>query len=267
MINYFYTDANGQKQGPVDMQQLQTWAAQGVITPETPLESDTGHQGLAGQIPGLFATAPPAAPHVAPKQVFCTNCGNSVAEHVVACMSCGAKPTGHRKFCRQCGGGVGPEQVVCTKCGAGIAGVSGSDGSVGAPSNAKSKTLNLYFMIFWICMAVGYPLSAATIGIAVLIAGMIFAFMLLYQLWQLIPEDIARTTPGKAVGFCFIPFFNLYWVFVAYKGLGADMNQTLQQRGIPYTVNGGLGLTFCILTACSLSIFYLWPIILIGLVG
>ena len=60
MANYLYIDANGQKQGPVNAQQLQALAAQGVITPDTPLKADTGHQGKAGQIPGLFTTPPPA---------------------------------------------------------------------------------------------------------------------------------------------------------------------------------------------------------------
>ena len=58
MPKYLYLDANGQKQGPINDQQLKALAAQGVITPETPLATDAGHKGKAGQIPGLFATAP-----------------------------------------------------------------------------------------------------------------------------------------------------------------------------------------------------------------
>jgi len=63
MANYFYTDANGTKQGPYNEQQLQSLAAQGQITQTTPLETDMGHRGTAGQIPGLFAPAsvPPFA--------------------------------------------------------------------------------------------------------------------------------------------------------------------------------------------------------------
>ena len=53
MPNYFFTDSNGQKQGPVNDQQLQALAAQKKITPQTPLTTESGHQGLAGQIPGL----------------------------------------------------------------------------------------------------------------------------------------------------------------------------------------------------------------------
>jgi len=55
MANYFYTDANGLKQGPISREQLHELATRGTITPETPLETDIGHKGLAGQIPRLFA--------------------------------------------------------------------------------------------------------------------------------------------------------------------------------------------------------------------
>lgn len=53
MPNFFYTDATGNKQGPLTPQQLQALATRGTITPTTPLETDTGHKGLAGKVPGL----------------------------------------------------------------------------------------------------------------------------------------------------------------------------------------------------------------------
>ena len=65
MPNYFYLDANGQKQGPVNDQQLQALATQGIIMPDTPLVTDGGHRGKAGQIQGLF-TAPSPNPFTAP---------------------------------------------------------------------------------------------------------------------------------------------------------------------------------------------------------
>jgi len=140
MPNWFYTDANGMRQGLFDDQQLRELVAQGIITPDTPMETDTGHKGVAGQIPGLFPAAPP--PFVQPAQVtsppstnvFCTNCGNPVSEQAVACMSCGARPTGHKKFCRQCGVALNPEQVVCVKCGAAITTSGGTARSVGGES-------------------------------------------------------------------------------------------------------------------------------------
>jgi len=53
MPNYFYFNASGQRQGPINDQQLQSLVAQKVITAQTQLETESGHKGLAGQIPGL----------------------------------------------------------------------------------------------------------------------------------------------------------------------------------------------------------------------
>ena len=33
----------------------------------------------------------------------------------------------------------------------------------------------------------------------------------IYSLWKLVPAAEAETTPGKAVGFCLIPIYNIYW--------------------------------------------------------
>ena len=64
--NFFYLDQNNQKQGPVTEEQLKELVARGVIVPKTPMETDTGQSGLAGQIPGLFdsASASPAQPSI-----------------------------------------------------------------------------------------------------------------------------------------------------------------------------------------------------------
>lgn len=129
MPRFYYDDENGTKCGPITFEQVQILANRGVIVAETPLETEGGHKGLAGQLPGLkFPTAPPApvsptSPPSAPdhpKPLFCTNCGNPASESAVACMSCGAKPLGHKKFCRHCGIALNPEQIICTRCGAGV---------------------------------------------------------------------------------------------------------------------------------------------------
>jgi len=47
-----------------------------------------------------------------------------------------------------------------------------------------------------------------------------------------IPDAYARTTPGKAVGFLFIPLFNIYWIFVAIMGLADDARDFLNRAGV-----------------------------------
>jgi len=71
MPNWFYIDAFGQQQGPVSNSQLKALAAQGIIEPDTLLETDTGKKGKASQVKGLFPASPvpvsvpvtEAAPH------------------------------------------------------------------------------------------------------------------------------------------------------------------------------------------------------------
>lgn len=69
-------------------------------------------------------------------------------------------------------------------------------------------------------------------SLAASLASAVCFLILLYQAWALIQDGHARTPPGKAVGFMFIPFFNLYWYFVAVKGLCDDLNQYARDRGI-----------------------------------
>ena len=53
-----------------------------------------------------------------------------------------------------------------------------------------------------------------------------------YRAWQTIQDGYARTTPGKAIGYCFIPLFNLYWVFQLTLGFCADHNRYLRRHEI-----------------------------------
>jgi hypothetical protein len=45
-----------------------------------------------------------------------------------------------------------------------------------------------------------------------------------YKIWESIQDGFARTSPGKAVGFLFIPIFNLYWIFQVIWGFSKDYN-------------------------------------------
>jgi hypothetical protein len=140
MPNWFYTDSNGSQWGPINDQQLHELVAQGIITPNTPMETDTGHTGVAGKIPGLFAATFPfsAQAGTTAYQIFCTNCGNSTTEHAVACLSCGASPIGHRRFCRHCAAALNPAQVVCVSCGSAIS-TAGASRSVSGSATIEAS--------------------------------------------------------------------------------------------------------------------------------
>lgn len=83
-------------------------------------------------------------------------------------------------------------------------------------------------------------------GLALL--GSLFFYIWLYQSWKSIPQQEREVSPGKSVGMLFIPFFNLYWIFVALPGLSGNLSRSLGRRGIPTGAGKGLGITACILT-------------------
>ncbi len=52
---------------------------------------------------------------------------------------------------------------------------------------------------------------------------------------------------GKAIGFMFIPFFNLYWLFFNYIRLEVRVNEQLYWAKNPNYLSHGLTLSMCIL--------------------
>lgn len=53
---------------------------------------------------------------------------------------------------------------------------------------------------------------------------LVVVLMLWHAAWKSIQHGHARTTPGKAIGFLFIPFFNVYWLFQLIWGFAKDYN-------------------------------------------
>jgi hypothetical protein len=56
--------------------------------------------------------------------------------------------------------------------------------------------------------------------------------VLFYKMWAAIQDGHARATPGKAIGFLFIPLFNLYWVFQLVWGWAKDYNRLVERQGL-----------------------------------
>jgi len=98
-------------------------------------------------------------------------------------------------------------------------------------------------------------LPALVIGIAVLIYATVMYLVLLYEAWKVIQDGHARTSPGKAVGFMFIPFFQLYWVFQAHWGFAQDYNAYVERH---YNVSeGGISVpavSTSLFLACSILV-------------
>ena len=64
---------------------------------------------------------------------------------------------------------------------------------------------------------------------------------------------------GKAVGFCFIPFFNLYWIFFTFRRLCLRIDEQRELYGLPPSGLKGMATTACIFHVIP------WLNVLIGL--
>ncbi len=140
-------------------------------------------------------------------------------------------------------------------------------------TQSSVRTLFTLFAVFW---WIGYPLTVlppVPVGVPLLIAAIVFDCIILYRHWWLLQGHGARTTPGKAVGFGFIPFFCFYWWFIAYAGLANDNNAYMDKAGIQRVkMSCGLALAMCIVGIISsfitwvpiVSIFIAIPEMIIG---
>jgi hypothetical protein len=65
-----------------------------------------------------------------------------------------------------------------------------------------------------------------------LVYGAVVICVLLYRMWAAIQDGHARTSPGRAVGYLFIPFYNFYWVFQAFPGFAKDYNAFVARHSL-----------------------------------
>jgi hypothetical protein len=95
-------------------------------------------------------------------------------------------------------------------------------------------------------------LPLITLSFLASIYGVVILAILIHRMWVAIQPGKPRTTPGQAVGFLFIPFFNFYWIFQAYLGWTKDYNRYVASESIPAPqVSEGFAMTICVLMVCS----------------
>jgi predicted Zn finger-like uncharacterized protein len=97
-----------------------------------------------------------------------------------------------------------------------IAGILGALGLVLAIQKGAKSTLIATFAaadVFLVC-------SAA------------IELMLFYKMWAAIKDSQVSISPGRAVGFLFIPVFNIYWALLMLTGFTEDYNSFVIRRSI-----------------------------------
>lgn len=80
------------------------------------------------------------------------------------------------------------------------------------------------FLIFGgILMAMG-----AVLGIY----STVIRFMLYYKMWAAIQDDEARISPGKAIGFLFVPLLNIFWSVYMFVGFAKNYNDFADRHSV-----------------------------------
>lgn len=117
-----------------------------------------------------------------------------------------------------------------------------------ASKTALSKTLFVYCwmvvrIIAGILGALGLVLVIqkgakstllATFAVAdvFLVCSVAIELMLFYKMWAAIKDSQISISPGRAVGFLFIPVFNIYWALLMLTGFTEDYNSFVIRRSI-----------------------------------
>jgi hypothetical protein len=113
-----------------------------------------------------------------------------------------------------------------------LAGLSAAPGfGLLAANLAEGKELSLFDYAAFRCTEDQLLLLMA--GSPFALAAFVLLVVLVYKIWAALPPGSARTTPGKAVGFLFIPLFNFYWHFVALFGWTGDFRRYARERNLP----------------------------------
>ncbi|MBM3157088.1 MAG: hypothetical protein FJ004_07355 [Chloroflexi bacterium] len=100
-----------------------------------------------------------------------------------------------------------------------------------------------------------FILLSLVIPISIYIFTVVCVFI--YKAWASIQDGYVRTGPCKALGFLFIPLFNLYWIFQAFWGFAVDFNKYVVRNNVTAAprLPEGLFLAFCILYVATIIPF------------
>ena len=250
-VQWFYADAQQQQQGPVAFEQIQQLAASGQIQATTLIWNESMPSWTAAsQVQGVFnAGAPPVTaaapgnPYAAPgsgnplgaptvggsypipvvKKVsyplFLTTFIAGIVLYFVAVgiiFSSVAKTASEMEY---------PDETASPLETMGD--VENLDAQREAAAQQRAEQQAEIVMEEFPIAAIGFGM----VGMILLLIAAILGFICIYRAWCCLQPGGARTTPGKAVGFLFIPIFQLYWIFVAYHGWSQDWTRIQASHG------------------------------------
>lgn len=75
-------------------------------------------------------------------------------------------------------------------------------------------------------------ITAFAAGDVFLLISILLELLLFYKMWSAIADKQTKTAPAKAVGFLFIPVFNLYWALNMIMAFAEDYNSFIERHSL-----------------------------------
>jgi hypothetical protein len=257
----WYVSVEGQQHGPYSGEQLVEFTGTGNITRESMVWTEGMTEWLpAARIEGLF---PAAAPVAAPVLVRSTTPASNFMRPGQATGQLSSLLGGQSTAQADPNGFPHPPiqaasfSLYCWFMGVGLAMPGLLILLISLTGDRKEVPLALPLIIIGLWV----------IGAVCSVIGAILGYMILHRAWKCLSYAGAAVTPGAAVGFMFIPFFNLYWIFRAFAGFAKEWNRItsayVDTRLAP-RMSEGLFLTFCIcivsIIGAPLAVFLAFPV-------
>jgi hypothetical protein len=169
---------------------------------------------------------------------YCTACGAELVEGASFCTGCGTSvEVGGPTRCRSCGADLPEGASFCADCGARV--------KTAVPPVSPARLDRAELRRQGLCFR-DYP-----VWLMALLSFLTFGIYGMYWLnhWHgLMPKRRADDpSTGRAIGFLFIPLYNIYWLFESLLRLCTRLDEELADAGLPDRVPKELVRWFCIL--------------------
>lgn len=210
----WYYILKNQTVGPVSEQQLIALISSGKLAKDTPIWK----QGMAGWLPASYsplAASISASAGASPQQPA----GPAPTPQPVQAAAASPLPAWQTPA-------ASPMPIAAYQPQAYPMGSSGTPSALAAAAKSSQiHDIEQLFMWSWICL-IGTIVTGglSSIGYIVLVS------ILLHRFWSLIQDGYACTSPEKAVGLRFIPYYSLYWEFIALGKLPDEVNAYIHRH-------------------------------------
>ena len=156
--------------------------------------------------------------------VTCQNCGNEISGQAKDCPICGV----HQNF------NYGKDRVESKDNN--ILYKRINEPNIRFSMGSIDEIFWLFVVLYWFSYFMAFYIhSSPQYENMILGLFLLWVFpwaILFYRHWQLLQGYSARTTPIKAIGYFFIPIFNIYWFFFVIPALAKDNNSYMNQENI-----------------------------------